>query len=107
MCSTTTLRMSNLASYFYLQKQRLQLIDARPSGHQLRKYAMSMSECNFLTYGIDGMAILHSVGTNDCIAFVVPHHHMDFGIQTAVASPMNTYVISLGQDGSIICTYLG
>jgi hypothetical protein len=68
---------------------------------------MSVSEYNFLTYGIDGMAILYSVGTNDCIAFVIHHHLMDLGIQTAVASPLNTYIISLGQDGSIICMYLG
>jgi len=83
------------------------LIDARSSGHQLRKYAMSVSEYNFLTYGLDGMAILYSVGTNDCIAFVIPHHHMDLEIRTAVASPLNTYIISLGQDESLICTYLG
>jgi hypothetical protein len=99
--------MSNLTSYLYLQKQQFQLIDARASGHQLRKYAMSVSEYNFLTYGLDGMAILRSVGANDCIAFVIPHHHMDLGIQTAVANPLNTYIICLGQDGSIICTYLG
>jgi len=83
------------------------LIDARSSGHQLRKYAMSVSEYNFLTYGLDGMSVLYSVGTNDCIAFVIPHHHMDLGIQTAVASPLNTYIISLGQDGNLICMHLG
>lgn len=101
------MRASHLASYLYLQKQEFRLIDARSSGHQLRKYAMSVSEYNFLTYGLDGMAILYSVGTNDCIAVVIPHHFMDLGIQTAVASPLNTYIISLGQDGSIICMYLG
>jgi hypothetical protein len=81
-------------------------MDSRSSGHQLRKYAMNVTEHNILTYGLDGMAILHSVGTKDCIAFIIPHHRMDFGIKTAVANPLNTHIVSLGQDGSMICTYL-
>ncbi|KDR23283.1 hypothetical protein L798_15590 [Zootermopsis nevadensis] len=89
-----------------LEKQQLQLLDARSSGHQLRKYAMNVTEHNVLSYGLDGMAILRSVATNDCKAFIKPHHHMDLGIKTAVANPLNTHIISLGQDGSMICTYL-
>ena len=82
-------------------------MDARLTGHQLRKYGMNVTEHNILTYGLDGMAILHSVETKDCIVYVIPHHRMDLGIKTAIASPLNTYIISLGQDGSMICTYTG
>jgi hypothetical protein len=81
-------------------------MDARSSGHQLRKYAMSVTVHNILTYGLDGMAILCSVETKDRIVCVIPHHRMDLGIKTAVANPLNTYIVSLGQDGSMICTYL-
>jgi hypothetical protein len=82
-------------------------MDARLSGHQLRKYGMKVTEHNILTYGLDGMAILRSVETNACIVCVIPHHRMDLGIKTAIASPLNTYIISLGQDGSMVCTYTG
>lgn len=82
-------------------------MDARLTGHQLRKYGMNVTEHNILTYGLDGMAILRSVETKDCIIYVIPHHRMDLGIKTAIASPLNTYIISLGQDGSMICTYTG
>lgn len=83
------------------------MIDAKLSGHQLRKYGMKVTEHNVLTYGIDGMAILRSVERKDYIVCVIPHHRMDLGIKTAIASPLNTCIISIGQDGSMICTYTG
>jgi hypothetical protein len=78
------------------------LVDARSSGHQLRKYAMNVTEHNILTYGLDGMAFLRSVGTPDCIAFIIPHHCMELGIKTAAANPLSTHIVSLGQDGTLI-----
>ena len=82
------------------------LLDVKRSGHQIRKYGVSATEHNIITFGFDGQVILRSPDNFDHIMSVTTHHYTDLGIKEAMINTLNTHTVALGHDGSIVCTSL-
>ena len=88
------------------QKEELILVDAKQTGHQVRKYNVLVTEDNIITYGFDGEVILHSFDTFEHLTCVMTHHYCDLGIKKVMINALNTHLVTLGHDGSLVCTVL-
>ncbi|PSN50662.1 hypothetical protein C0J52_09305 [Blattella germanica] len=84
----------------------LELIDAKSSEHQIRKYSISTSNNNISTFSFDGTIILHSLKTFENKASTATHHYTNLGIKKALKHDMNHYALALGHDGSLVCSFL-
>nr|CAD7408650.1 unnamed protein product [Timema poppensis] len=78
------------------------IVNVAMSGHKLRKFTLTSNEHHLLSYGADGLVILHSPDSEKCIGTIMPHHRTTGGVRFAVADALNYCVITLGQDGSLI-----
>nr|CAD7395213.1 unnamed protein product [Timema cristinae] len=78
------------------------IVNVAMSGHKLRKFTLTSNEHHLLSYGVDGLVILHSPDSEKCIGTIMPHHRTTGGVRFAVADALNYCVITLGQDGSLI-----
>ncbi|VEN41838.1 unnamed protein product [Callosobruchus maculatus] len=76
------------------------------TGHQLRKFQMSINQYHAVTWGFDGFVIVRTADFEDCIGWCAPHHRYVGGVLKAYVDPLETYVVTLGRTGLVVCTRL-
>nr|CAI5834168.1 unnamed protein product [Callosobruchus analis] len=76
------------------------------TGHQLRKFQMSINQDHAVTWGFDGFVIVRTADFEDCIGWCVPHHPYVAGVQKAYVDPLEIYVVTLGRSSVMACTRL-
>ncbi|CAH1968983.1 unnamed protein product [Acanthoscelides obtectus] len=76
------------------------------TGHQLRKFQLSINQHHAVTWSFDGFVIVRTADFEDCIGWCIPHHRYEGGILKAYVDPLETYVITLGRSNVMACTKL-
>nr|CAH7727119.1 unnamed protein product [Callosobruchus chinensis] len=76
------------------------------TGHQLRKFQLSITQHHAVTWGFDGFVMVHSADFENCIGWCVPHHRYVGGVLKAYVDPLERYVITLGRSSVVACTRL-
>ncbi|CAH1392145.1 unnamed protein product [Nezara viridula] len=77
--------------------------------HQVGTFEIHTSGQHYITYGFDGHIFFHDSSDllnndNKPLATLRNHHRWDEGVQQAVVDYQGKYVISLGQEGNLICS---
>ncbi|XP_046600315.1 cilia- and flagella-associated protein 43 isoform X3 [Neodiprion lecontei] len=85
----------------------IRLIQALPSGHQLRNPWVYTDRHHVVTAGYDGLVIVRDgVNLEKVIAMFAPHHRQEGGTRMAIASPCGSMILSLGRNGTLVVTEL-
>lgn len=89
-----------------LQGKKIKIRAEYPTGHLLRQILISAMPNHLITYGFDGLVTVRSTDLKHLWAVLAPHHRANKGVRKARVTPTIKHVVSLGYDGSLICTNL-
>ncbi|XP_048515923.1 cilia- and flagella-associated protein 43-like isoform X2 [Athalia rosae] len=85
----------------------IELVQALPSGHQLRNPRVYADRHHVVTAGFDGLVIVRDgVNLEKVIAVFAPHHRREGGAKMAMISPCGSAILSLGRNGTLVLTKL-
>lgn len=83
------------------------LLEMEPSDHQLRQVTIFTDHRWITTCSRDGIvAIRKKNKLRTRVAMITPHHRKDRGAVKAIMKPSGDVIMSLGYDGSVVCTKL-
>lgn len=76
------------------------------TGHQLKLFSVAYQNGSLFTYGIDGIIFAHNIVTRKCFTAFSTHHRLSGGIKKIIIGPYRKYVVSLGDEGPVVCIIL-
>lgn len=83
------------------------LLEATPSDHQLRHTRIFTDNNWITTCSCDGLVIVRKGDRlKKRVAVVMPHHRKDHGTIKGIMKPSGDVIVSVGHDGSLVCTKL-
>uniref|UniRef100_A0A1B6DY27 Cilia- and flagella-associated protein 43 n=1 Tax=Clastoptera arizonana TaxID=38151 RepID=A0A1B6DY27_9HEMI len=79
-------------------------IEEKESCHKLRKYQITGDQKHIVTYGWDGLVHVRDAETMVIFITFQPHHRIMKGVKRAVIDYKAKYVVTLGEEGNLVCT---
>lgn len=89
---------------FVFQKKDVKIINDITTGHQMRQIHLGSNSNYMYTYGMDGLIIIQSKDSMDTECVLMPHYRTEWGIRKVAVDSLMRYVISLGKNGTLVCT---
>lgn len=89
---------------FVFQKKDVKIINDIKTGHQMRQIHLGSNSNYVYTYGMDGLIIIQSKDSMDTECVLMPHYRTEWGIRKVTVDSLMRYVISLGKNGTLVCT---
>ncbi|XP_046615364.1 cilia- and flagella-associated protein 43-like [Neodiprion virginianus] len=87
--------------------QEVTLLEATPSDHQVRQTKIFSDSRWITTCSRDGIVVVRKGDKlRTRVAFIMSHHRQNLGVVKGIMKPSGDVIISLGHDGSLVCTKL-
>ncbi|XP_046658844.1 cilia- and flagella-associated protein 43 isoform X2 [Homalodisca vitripennis] len=74
------------------------------SGHQIRKFHISLFGSHLVSFGWDGLIFLRCRENLQIFCILEAHHRFDYGVKYATVDRTAGYILSLGKEGNFVCT---
>lgn len=92
-----------LFSFFFFSQE---ITKKFVSGHQMKLFGMRCDGKHLLTFGVEGIVIVRAALETTCISLFNTHHRGAKGVKDIAFDPYCQHVVSLGEDGTLVCTRL-
>ncbi|GLV41140.1 hypothetical protein CBL_04664 [Carabus blaptoides fortunei] len=89
---------------FKIVKKDIKITNDVKTGHQMRQIQLGSNSNYLYTYGVDGLIIIQPKDSIDTEYVLMPHYRTEWGIRKMSVDSLMRYVISLGKNGTLVCT---